>query len=629
MDFACLLQAGPFEIVSLSGCVSARCIPPRGTPEDLGYPLFYCAKQGISFMIKVKMGVYRPLKKNRTLDAREINALLEISKAIASGLYLEDVLRLIVTVTAKVMDSKICSLWILDEKEQKLKLKATQSISEEYLKERSLGLGEGVVGHVALHNRPMAILDVLREPLYKEKELAKKEGLVSMLSVPMCIKERVIGVINCYTSYAHPFSKSEEEMLTTVANQAAICIENSGLMETLDIDDILRLVLEGVTKNIGFDRARLYLVNEMKNLLECKMAVGIDEEKIRGITLPLNPADSIVARSIFEKQPFIIPDASKDPRVNPALKGKFNLHSLVVIPLLAKEKALGAIAADHIEAGRNITRETLESVMAFAQQAGLAIHNAFMYQELKAFSRQMEEKIQRTTADLRKTEAQLTRSEKLAALGQLAAGIAHEIRNPLTSINILIHSLTENLPSENSHREDFKVIEEEIHRINEIVDQFLRFAKPTPPLLEKAEVIPIFEEILQLLKPQIEGGGISIRKDFQPLPPTTIDKDQMKQVILNLLMNAIQAMPEGGRLGLSGRISEDDQWVKLSIQDSGIGIPPEDMNKLFDPFFSTKEGGIGLGLSIAHRIIDQHQGKIDVESHPGKGTLLTLWLPVS
>jgi signal transduction histidine kinase/putative methionine-R-sulfoxide reductase with GAF domain len=580
-------------------------------------------------MIRKQLGIKRLPKRKQNFNAKEINALLEISKAIASGLYLEDVLRLIVTVTANLMNSKICSLWILDERDQKLKLKATQSISEEYLKERSLAMGEGVVGHVALHNQPMAILNVLKEPLYKEKELAKKEGLVSMLSVPMCIKDRVIGVINCYTSYPHPFSKSEEEMLTTVAHQAAICIENSGLMETLDIDEILRLVLEGVTRNLGFDRARLYLVNEKRNVLECKMAVGIDEEKIKGMTLPLNPGESIVARSIFEKQPFIIPDANQDPRVNPILKEKFNLHSLVVIPLLAKEKSLGAIAADHVEPGRNITKETLESVMMFAQQAGLAIHNAFMYQELKTFSQQMEEKIQKTTADLRKTEAWLIRSEKLAALGQLAAGIAHEIRNPLTSINILIHSLTENLPSENIHWEDLKVIEEEIHRINEIVDQFLRFAKPLPPILEKAEIIPIFEETLHLLRPQIERLRISVEKDFRSLPPITIDKEQMKQVILNLLMNAIQAMPAGSRLGLSGQVSGDDHWIQLSIQDSGIGIPPDDMNKLFDPFFSTKEGGIGLGLSIAHRIIDQHHGKIEVESTPGKGTLFTLWLPIS
>jgi signal transduction histidine kinase/putative methionine-R-sulfoxide reductase with GAF domain len=580
-------------------------------------------------MITRKQKMKPLVKRKQEHESREINALLEISKAIASGLYLEDVLRLIVTVTANLMDSKICSLWILDENDQKLKLKATQSISEEYLKERSLAMGEGVVGHVALHNQPMAILNVLKEPLYKEKELAKKEGLVSMLSVPMCIKDSVIGVINCYTSYPHSFSKSEEEMLTTVANQAAICIENSGLMETLDIEEILRLVLEGVTKNIGFDRARLYLVNEKMNVLECKMAVGIDEERIKGITLRLDPKDSVVARSIFEKQPFIIPDASKDPRVNPSLREKLNLHSLVVIPLLAKEKALGAIAADFVDPNKTITKEALESVMVFAQQAGLAIHNAFMYQELKTFSQQMEEKIQKTTADLRKTETQLIRSEKLAALGQLAAGIAHEIRNPLTSINILIHSLTENFPSGDSYREDLKVIEEEISRINEIVDQFLRFAKPAPPLLEKTDMFSIFEETLQLLRPQIEKQLIVVGKEIQALPIILMDREQMKQAILNLLLNAIQAMPGGGQLTLRGQNSKDGQWIYISIQDSGVGIPSENVDKLFDPFFSTKDGGIGLGLSIAHRIIDQHHGKIEVESAPGKGTLFTVWLPIS
>jgi signal transduction histidine kinase/putative methionine-R-sulfoxide reductase with GAF domain len=561
-------------------------------------------------------------------EAKEINALLEISKAISSGLYLEDVLRLIVTVTANLMDSKICSLWILDEKTKKLKLKATQSISEEYLKERSLAMGEGVVGHVALHNRPMAIPDVIEDPLYKEKELARKEGLVSMLSVPMCVKNRVLGVINCYTSYSHPFSKMEEEMLTTVANQAATCIENSGLLDTLDIEDILRLVLEGVTKSIGFDRARLYLVNEKRDLLECKMAVGIDEEKIQGIILPLERENSVVARAIFEKRPFIIPDASQDPRVNTGLRERFNLKSLVVIPLLARDKALGAIAADHIEPGKAITHDTVESMMTFAQQAGLAIQNAFRYQELKIFSQQMEEKIEKTTADLRKTEAQLIRSEKLAALGQLAAGIAHEIRNPLTSINILIHSITESLPSGLSHREDLKVIEEEIHRINETVEQFLRFARPSPPLLRRMDILPVLEETLQLLKAQLERQGIVLRREFEPLIPVVVDREQIRQVVLNLLINAIQAMPEGGSLSVGAQVSGDRSWVLLSVRDSGLGIPPEEMKKLFDPFFSTKEGGVGLGLSIAHRIVDQHHGKIEVESRPGEGTLFDLWLPV-
>jgi signal transduction histidine kinase len=358
------------------------------------------------------------------------------------------------------------------------------------------------------------------------------------------------------------------------------------------------------------------------------MAVGLDKETFEGIFLPIDPEDSVVARSVIEKRPFIIPEAQEDVRVNPILKKRFNLHSLVVIPLLARGKVMGVIAADHSEPGKNVTRETLESMMAFAEQAGLAIHNAFMYQELKSFSEQMEEKIQKTTADLKKTEAQLIRSEKLASLGELAAGIAHEIRNPLTSINILIHSLAESLSSENIHREDLRVIEEEIERINEIIDQFLRFGKPSPPHFEETDVISILEEILQLLRLQIEKQRIHVEKEFQLLPPAVLDREQLKQVILNLVMNALQAMPEGGRLRLSVQKPGKDRWIQIGIQDSGTGIPPEYMDKLFDPFFSTREGGIGLGLPIAHRIIDQHHGRIEVVSTPREGTVFTLYLPV-
>jgi signal transduction protein with GAF and PtsI domain len=161
---------------------------------------------------------------------KKLEALSKISKAISSDLYLEDILRLIVVVTAEVMKSKICSLWLLDERDQTLKIRATQTMSEEYLKERILKLGEGVVGYVAVENKPMMILDVLKEERYKEKELARKEGLVSMLSVPMCVRDKVIGVINCYTSFPHKFTKSEIDVFTTVANQAAVAIENAGLI---------------------------------------------------------------------------------------------------------------------------------------------------------------------------------------------------------------------------------------------------------------------------------------------------------------------------------------------------------------------------------------------------------------
>ena len=162
--------------------------------------------------------------------AEQIKALSEISKAISSDHYLEDILGLIVTVTANVMDSKICSLWLLDEDTKTLSLEATQSISREYLKERVLRLGEGVVGGVAEEKKPMRVDNVLEHPRFKEKDLARKEGLCSLLSVPMVVRGKVIGVLNCYTSYPHHYTETEEAILITVANQAAICIDNTQLM---------------------------------------------------------------------------------------------------------------------------------------------------------------------------------------------------------------------------------------------------------------------------------------------------------------------------------------------------------------------------------------------------------------
>lgn len=222
---------------------------------------------------------------------KQLQALLEISKAISSDQYLDDILKLIVTLTANVMDSKICSLWILDEKEKVLRIRATQAISEEYLKERSLKLGEGVVGYVAQHNKPLSILDVLKEPRYKEKELAKKEGLVSMLSVPMVVKDKVIGVINVYTSYPHEFTETEKAVLTMVANQAAICIQNTELMvqtkviqeelETRKLVERAKGILmkqHGLSEDEAYRRIRKASMDSRKTMRQIAEAILLTEK---------------------------------------------------------------------------------------------------------------------------------------------------------------------------------------------------------------------------------------------------------------------------------------------------------------------------------------------------------------
>ena len=168
--------------------------------------------------------------KKTSKSSDTIEAISKISRAISSDLYLEDILKLIVTVTAEVMNSRICSLMLLDEKKQNLNIRATQSISEAYINKKPLAKGEGVAWKAVLGNRPIAILDVTKEPEYKNKDIAIKEGLVSLLCVPLIVKNKAIGVLNCYTSTSHKFTPTEINVLTSVANQAAIAIEHTELM---------------------------------------------------------------------------------------------------------------------------------------------------------------------------------------------------------------------------------------------------------------------------------------------------------------------------------------------------------------------------------------------------------------
>jgi signal transduction protein with GAF and PtsI domain len=190
-----------------------------------------------------------------------IDTLGKISKAITSDLYLEDVLKLVVTLTANVMKAKICALWLLDENTQQLRIRATQAMSEEYLQDRSLRVGEGIVGLAAKEKKPIVILDVLKDARYKEKKLAKKESLVSMLSVPMMVKKRVVGVINCYTTTPYKFTNSDIDLLSTVANQAAVAIENTELIVKT------KIVQEELEARKKIEKAKGILMRE-KNLSE-------------------------------------------------------------------------------------------------------------------------------------------------------------------------------------------------------------------------------------------------------------------------------------------------------------------------------------------------------------------------
>ena len=249
--------------------------------------------------------------------------------------------------------------------------------------------------------------------------------------------------------------------------------------------------------------------------------------------------------------------------------------------------------------------------------------------KIKASNRELEIAYQ----TLKQRQDQLVRSEKMAALGQLSAGIAHEIRTPLTSIKIFIQSLEKEIDLDENRSEDFRIIKKEIDRINENVTRFLNFARPEEPQFQQVNVNALLADTLNLLVAKIRSSGISSDASFtEDLPPVEGDPKQLSQVFLNLVLNAVEAMPKGGTLsiGSSLKMNPDIQKevIQIVFQDTGCGISEKDRPYLFDPFFTTKEKGTGLGLSIVYSIVQRHNGWIEVESELGKGSSFVVSLPV-
>ena len=234
----------------------------------------------------------------------------------------------------------------------------------------------------------------------------------------------------------------------------------------------------------------------------------------------------------------------------------------------------------------------------------------------------------------RKINEELVRSAKMASLGQLSATVAHEIRNPLTSIKMRLCSLLDQLKNNADSEEDMLIIDEEINRLEGIVKNFLDFARPPDLNLQTCDIAKILGSVINLVKSKAESSNIRIENKIEePLPEIQIDKEQIRQVFLNIMLNAIEAMPKGGIVELTADVDRNDKKsngkLKIQIKDTGQGIGPDLKSKLFEPFISTKEQGTGLGLFIASRITKLHKGDIHIDSEPGKGASVTVELPIT
>jgi signal transduction histidine kinase len=387
-------------------------------------------------------------------------ALFSISAEIFSTLQLEEVLRRVVAHACRLMEARVASILLIDKEAETLRPAATYGASVDYLALPDREVAASLTGEVIKTGMPLYIPDVREETQYRVAELARREGLCTLLAVPLRTKTDVIGVLNVYTGEPRDFAASDMRLLTLLATQSAIAIENATLHQ-----------------------------NEME----------------------------------------------------------------------ARER--------------------------------------------------------------------LRQSEKLAALGKLSAGLAHELRNPLNTISMLIYAMAQELPVDGPFGADLQVVQGELRRMSLLIDQFLEFARPRPPHFQRERLEEIMEETLLLLGPEARNRGIMIYREWDKnLPRVWVDGAQIKQVFLNLLLNALQAMPNGGKLTVRLHVSGGS--LLTAITDEGVGICPEVRANLFQPFFTTKQRGTGLGLSISQRIVEGHNGRLRLFSQPGVGTTVIVRLPL-
>jgi len=259
----------------------------------------------------------------------------------------------------------------------------------------------------------------------------------------------------------------------------------------------------------------------------------------------------------------------------------------------------------------------------------MADNLAMANDNLTQWGQMLEKRVEERTHELREMQDSLIRSEKLASLGKMAAGVAHEINNPLTSILINTYLILEKCPQDDACRENLTMIADETTRCAQVVKGLLDFARQTPSQAIHTDINGIIDRTVQILEKQASLKNITIIRNLdRSLPLIDIDKSKIQQVFSNLIINACEAMPRGGSLTITSRTDPSGYNIEVLFADTGIGIPKENLQKLFDPFFTTKSFGTGLGLAVSYGIIQQRGGTIDVESEVGQGSVFKVQLPI-
>ncbi len=561
-----------------------------------------------------------------------LNLLYQVSNVIHSTLDSQEALQLIVSEAVRLMRAASGSVVLINPTSGFLEIHASHNLPAIATKLK-LRVGEGITGWVARSGKPARVGDVTLDQRY----VPARRGVQSELAVPLEVKGEVRGVINVDSDRKEAFSAEDQDLLQELAVQAAKVIENTWLYEqlrlkvrlfetlasvsrtinsTLNLDEALRVITREACELMRARMCSLMLLDETREWLDLRASYGAGEAYIKKPRL--SASESLLGVVVRRKKPMHVTNVQASTHYqNIELARREGLVSLLSVPLLFAGQAIGSL---NVYTGRvyNFSNEEIRILSALAELSAIAIEKARLYERV---------------VDV---EEQLRQNEKLSALGLLAAEVAHEIRNPLTVMKLLYHSLNLKFPAGDPRTKDTEIIESKIEHLNKIVEQILDFARTTEPKFAPVNLNDLVDELGLLVRHKLGNQSIKLIRDLQADLPTAMgDAPQLEQAFLNLILNAAEAMPDGGTLTIRSRSLTQPRTaprpthVTLEFKDTGNGMTEEQQKRAFTAVLATtKAKGTGLGLAIVGRIIETHRGQIRIKSQPGRGTSMRITLPV-
>jgi signal transduction histidine kinase len=566
---------------------------------------------------------------DKSVDASQFALLNELAMAASAGVDTGAVAQKVVQRLRNTFDTEQAKILLLmDDGETLLEYGGIEG-SEPLV----IPVSKSLAGYVVEKQIPIRLGDITQAPRFYPPAPEVRSGLF----VPLMYRRDVIGTICLQSNENDAFTARDEQLLTVIASHLAGLLKNVRLnqeaRERAGKLDLIHRVAERVV-GLTDEREVAQLTAELtadyfKYELAVILIAAPNQDDLTvfgagGSMAHLVPKDysfsvtrGITGHVFRHGKGEFYNDVSLSDVYFP-LPG-WQAGSEMCVPLWDGEKVMGVINAER-EERHSFTSSDLQVFESLAGILSSVILSARRYRELQ----------ERIEAQ-RQAENHLIRSARLAAVGEMAAGVAHELNNPLTSVIGFIELALDELPSESMNRKELELALREAQRARQVVRRLLDFSRQSGNIRVSVDINELLRDSLQLMEHQLQSSGIQIQMDLTELSPVQVNPNQIKQVILNLLQNALQAMPGGGILIISSAAADHsgEPGASFSISDTGEGIPLENQSRIFEPFFTTRTvgEGTGLGLSVSYGIINSHGGQIDVKSAPGHGSCFCVWLP--